>query len=85
MPTNDVNFAAQRPVQFNLFPASSTSATATAYYTMPASKRLVIEYISGQAQDVGSAASLTLGTQVGNRVSRMMSASIRPRPTRSTR
>src|ERR1700730_15588910 len=63
VPTTDVNNPALQPFQINLLPHSPTSSQATDTYTVPAGKRLVIEYYSSQAQDIsGGAAGLTLLT-----------------------
>src|SRR5579863_8936875 len=63
--TEDVNNPDLQPVQFLLFPHSSTHGTATDTFVVPAHKRLVIQYIDGQAQDLtGGAALLTVSTLV---------------------
>jgi hypothetical protein len=62
-----VDEPARQPFQTNLLPNSSTSNSNAVYYQVPAGKRLVIEYISAQAQDLSGTggASLTLGTTAG--------------------
>jgi len=64
--TSDVNNPAFQPVQFSLLPNSSTTNTATLYSApVPAGKRLVIDYVSAQAQDLaGGAVGMTIGTVV---------------------
>ena len=66
-----VDEAALQPIQFNLFPHSSTNGQNAVYFNVPPGKRLVIEYYSAQAQDLsGGAAGLTIGTTAnGNFVS----------------
>lgn len=64
--TTDVNEPALQPFQATLFPHSSTSNQATDTVTVPAGKRLVIEYYSSQAQDLtGGAAGMVLTTTAG--------------------
>jgi hypothetical protein len=64
--TQDVNNPDLQPVQFNLLPHSLTSNQNAAFFTVPAGKRLVIDYYSSQAQDLsGGAAAMTLGTTAG--------------------
>jgi len=63
--TEDVNNPAIQPVQFSLLPSSTSSNTNAVYFQVPTGKRLVIDYISSQAQDLGGgAAAMTLGTTV---------------------
>jgi hypothetical protein len=45
---SDTDNAARHPFQYDLSPSSSTSSSAIASYTVPAGKRLVIEYLSAQ-------------------------------------
>ncbi len=62
----NVDEGALQPFQINLFPYSTSSNTKAVYYQVPAGQRLVIEYYSGQAQDLsGGAAGMTLSTTVG--------------------
>jgi hypothetical protein len=64
--TENVNDGVLQPVQFYLAPNSQTSGQASAYWPVPAGKRLVIEYYSAQAQDLtGGAVLMTLTTSVG--------------------
>jgi len=63
--TKDIDNPDLQPVQFNLFPHSSTTNTAAVYFPVPAGKELVIDYVSGQAQDTSHPCGLTLGTSVG--------------------
>jgi hypothetical protein len=66
VPTTNANEPALQPFQATLFPHSSTSNEATDIFTVPAGKRLVIEYYSGQAQDTsGGAAGMVLTTTAG--------------------
>lgn len=66
VPTTDVNEAALQPFQATLFPHSSTTNEATDTFTVPAGKRLVIEYYSSQPQDLsGGAAGMVLTTTAG--------------------
>jgi hypothetical protein len=59
----NVDEGALQPIQFNLFPNSTTSNQNAAYFQVPAGQRLVIEYYSAQAQDLsGGAAGMSLGT-----------------------
>jgi hypothetical protein len=44
----DLNNPAQQPIQFTLSPSSGVSNDAVASYTVPAGKRLVMEYYSAQ-------------------------------------
>ncbi|HLY57379.1 MAG TPA: hypothetical protein VKS60_17585 [Stellaceae bacterium] len=65
VPTSDVRYAQTTPVQFYLFPHSTTSNENAVFYNVPAGQRLVIEYYSAQAQDLtGGAVGLTLSTSV---------------------
>jgi hypothetical protein len=48
VPITDVDNAAKQPFAWTFSPYSSTSTDATAYYTVPAGKELVIEYYSAQ-------------------------------------
>jgi hypothetical protein len=48
VPVKDLNSPAQQPIQFTLSPYSGVSNEAQASYTVPAGKRLVIEYYSAQ-------------------------------------
>jgi hypothetical protein len=62
----DVDEGALQPFQASLLPHSSSSGQGIDSVTVPAGKRLVIEYYSAQAQDLsGGAAAMTLGTTVG--------------------
>jgi hypothetical protein len=66
VPTTDANEPALQPFQATLFPHSSTSNEATDTFTVPAGKRLVIEYYSSQPQDLsGGAAGMVLTTTAG--------------------
>ena len=66
VPTADVNEAALQPFQATLFPHSSNSNEATDTVSVPAGKRLVIEYYSSQPQDLsGGAAGMVLTTTAG--------------------
>jgi hypothetical protein len=67
----NVDEGALQPIQFNLFPHSSSSGQNAVYFNVPAGKRLVIEYYSAQAQDLsGGASGMTIGTTAnGNFVS----------------
>jgi hypothetical protein len=66
VPTTDVNESALQPFQATLFPHSSTSNESTDSFTVPAGKRLVIEYYSSQPQDLsGGAAGMVLTTTAG--------------------
>lgn len=66
VPTADVNEPALQPFQATLFPHSSSSNEATDNFTVPAGKRLVIEYYSSQPQDLsGAAAGMVLTTTAG--------------------
>jgi hypothetical protein len=66
VPTADVNEPALQPFQATLFPHSPSSNEATDTLTVPAGKRLVIEYYSSQAQDLsGGAAGMVLLTTAG--------------------
>lgn len=66
VPTTDANEPALQPFQATLFPHSSTSNEATDTFTVPAGKRLVIEYYSGQPQDLsGGADGMVLTTTAG--------------------
>lgn len=66
VPTDDVNEPAFQPFQATLFPHSSNSNEATDSLTVPAGKRLVIEYYSSQPQDLsGGAAGMVLTTTAG--------------------
>ena len=62
----NVDEDALQPFQANLFPHSSGLNTATDSFVVPAGKRLVIEYTSGQPQDLsGGYAGMTLSTTAG--------------------
>ena len=64
--TADINNSDLQPVQFYLFPHSTTSNQNAQYFPVPAGKRLVIDYYSAQAQDLsGGAVLLTLGATAG--------------------
>lgn len=66
VPTTNINEAAFQPFQATLFPHSSSSNEAADSFTVPAGKRLVIEYYSSQAQDLsGAAAGMVLTTTAG--------------------
>jgi hypothetical protein len=66
VPTTDIANPALQPFQTNLLPNSTTSNQCVANFTVPAGKRLVIEYYSSQAQDTsGGGAGLTLSTTAG--------------------
>ncbi len=58
-----------QPVQLTLSPSSNSSYQATSTYTVPAGKRLVIEYYSAQLTQfpVGGSAWVSLSTTVGGR------------------
>jgi hypothetical protein len=61
--TEEVNNPDLQTVQFNLLPNSLTSSTNAVTFSVPAHKRLVIDYYSSQAQDLtGGAAGLVLST-----------------------
>jgi len=65
----DVDEGALQPFQASLLPHSSNAGQATDYFTVPAGKRLVIEYYSAQAQDLtGGFAAMVLTTVVGSSV-----------------
>jgi Ca2+-binding RTX toxin-like protein len=70
VPTSDVNEPALQPFQATLFPHSPSSNEATDSFTVPAGKRLVIEYYSSQAQDLsgGGAGMVLLITAGGTTV-----------------
>ena len=66
VPTADVNEPALQPFQATLFPHSGSSNEAADKFTVPAGKRLVIEYCSSQPQDLsGVAAGMVLTTTAG--------------------
>lgn len=48
LPTINTDNPARQPFQYTLTPGSATSSSATDSYSVPAGKRLVIEYISAQ-------------------------------------
>ncbi len=58
-----------QPIQLTLSPSSNSSHQATATYTVPAGKRLVIEYYSAQLTQfpVGGSGCVSLSTTVGGR------------------
>jgi len=63
----DVDEGALQPFQVSVLAASNSSGQQAAYFSVPAGKRLVIEYYSAQAQDLqgGNGVGMTLGTSAG--------------------
>ena len=72
VPVRDVDNPARQPVHTNVFCiANSTLGCDETIYTVPAGKRLVIEYASMLAEiPVGQVASWTISTFVGGRLER---------------
>ena len=71
VPTTDLDSPDQQPFQYTLSPSSITSNSATDSYTVPAGKRVVIDYYSAQLTQypAGGYGYLYLITTVGGNTS----------------